>query len=294
MTGLKNNLNNTSFALLVGNWHIDLNYGIQEFNKYLEQVDLIQSGASLSEVFKEQKDKSKRLCIIDAVGAVKDVSSISEITEESILELSFSGVMREEDGLCSTGINSLSEQLYNAYSNPNVKGILLNLNSGGGESSSGYNLQQAISDKNKPVVVRSSILASAALNGALPATEIIASSDASQIGSIGSYISLNMSSIKWYKENIIDIYSKVSPDKNAAFRDAVNGNYDKLTEQVTENAKMFQDKVKEYLTLDQQKMLSTLSGGMFMAKDAKQRGLVHSIGSRQFAIKRIFSHIKYT
>lgn len=294
MTGLKNNLNDTFLKLLVGDWHIDVNYGIQEFNKYMEKIELIQNGATIFDMFNEQKEKSKRLCVVSASGAIKDVSSISEITEDSILELSFSGVMRDEDGLCSMGINSFNEQLYNAYGNPNVKGILINLNSGGGQSSSGYNLQQAIADKNKPVVVRSSILASAALNGALPATEIIAASDAAQIGSIGSYISLDLKAIKEYKETILDIYSKVSPDKNAAFRDAIEGNYDKLTDYVTENAKMFQDKVRQYLKLDQSKMLSTLSGGTFMAQDAKERGLVHSVGSRQFAIKRIFSHIKYS
>jgi protease-4 len=293
MTGVKTNLKETILELLVGDWHIDSNYAIQEFNKYIERLEILNAGGTMFDLFGQAKEESKKLRVVEAAGNVKDISSVAEISESSILELSFSGVMQNDDGLCSYGINNLTEQLYNAYGNPSVSGILLNLNSGGGESSSGYTLQQAIADRNKPVVVRSSMLASAALNGAASATEIIAASDASKIGSIGSYVTIDLERMKQYKEKFKDIYSTTSPDKNKDFREALLGNFSSLEKDVTENAKMFQAHIEKYLKLDGATKSSTLSGGMFYAQDAKNRGLVHGVGSKQFAIKRILSHIKY-
>ncbi len=295
MIGAKNNLKETLFNLLVGEWHIDINYAHQEFNKYVEKIELLNSGVSFSDLFKAQKDESGKLAIVSSYGAATVVSSFDDITENgSILELSFSGVMRDEDGMCSYGINSLANNLYSAYGNSKVSGILLNINSGGGYSSAGYTLQQAIADKNKPVVVRAPLLASAALNGALPATEIVAASDASEIGSIGTYITLNLKALEEYKAEYKDVYATVSPDKNKAFRNAVSGDFSELEKYVTKNAEMFQSKVSQFLTLKESTKDSTLSGGMFFAQDAKRRGLVHSVGSKQFAVKRILSHIKYS
>jgi len=294
MESAKNNLSQTFLNLMLGDWHIDADYARVEFNRYMEKIELLSNGATMFDVFSEEKANSKRISIVDASGAIKDVSSLDQVTENSIIQLNFSGVMRNADGLCSQGVNSLTEQLYNSYGNSAVKGILLNLESGGGESSSGYNLQQALLDKNKPVVVRSSFLASAALNGAAAANEIWAASDASQIGSIGSYISVSLDALNEYKKNVKDIYSTTSPDKNAAFRAALDGDFSKLEKDVTQNASLFQEKVKGLLNLKSSLEASTLSGGVFYAQDAKNRGLVHGVGTKQLAIKRILSLIKYS
>ncbi len=290
---VKNNLKETTFELFVGNWHIDVEFAFQEISNYFEKIQLLDSGATIFDLFGAAKQESKLIKVVDSEGGTTVIDSLKESPENSILELSYSGVMRDEDGLCSYGINSLTEQLYQAYSNTAIKGILLNINSGGGESNSGYTLQQAIADKNKPVVVRTPFLASAALNGASTATEIIGASDAARVGSIGSYMTINRQALEDYKNDYMDIYATVSPDKNKAIRDAILGDFSLLTKQVTQNAVLFQNTIKKNLNLNEKLMESTLAGDVFYAQDAKKRGLIHSVGSKKFAIKRIFSHIKY-
>ena len=280
--------------LLAEDWHIDLKFAQREYSNLLNNLALIEAGVPMSDIFSEMKKESGRVKAIDLNDeSYYDVEDITNIKTSTILELSFSGTMRNEDGLCSYGINSLVEKIYAGYANPNVKAILLNMNSGGGYSSSGYNLQSAVADKNKPFVVRTPFLGSAAVNGTAPATEIIGATEAAEIGSIGTYLSINTKALKEYVGEFKDIYSRVSPDKNKDIRAAFQGDFSLLEDYVTDNAKMFQKSVSKYRPLNEKLMESTLAGAMFMAADAKKRGLIDSIGSRTFALKRINSHIKY-
>jgi ClpP class serine protease len=284
------------FVTLVGGWHIDTTWGIEKLNEYLSNIDLVKSTKNTT-LFDKAFEASRNMSIIDQnTGSISTITDFSEIPNEGgILELNFSNVMRNEDGWCSIGINSLTNMLYQAYGTPKIKGILLNLNSGGGESSSGFNLQGALLDKNKPVVVRTMLLGSAAVNGAIGASEIIASSDAAEIGSIGSYIALDNNMVSYLKENIKYVYSKVSPNKNKSFRDILdNDDYSLLEEEATQNAKMFQKAVTKYRNLRDTTKEDTLSGGMFYAQDAKRRGLIDAVGTRNFALKRVNSLIKYS
>lgn len=274
---------------LCGSWHIDLEWGVNQFESYLHNISLMENGATIPDLFKESYNKSKEIHCITENNIIKTVTQINDIPAGSILELSFNGVMREDDGFCSIGIDTFSRRLYEAYASSNVKGILLNLYTGGGQSTSGYTLQQAIADKNKPVVVRTSFLGSAGVNAAVAADEIIAASEGAMIGSIGSYISVNMAMLEYFKTYSKDIYAKVSPDKNKSFREALVGNFDLLEAEVTENAKTFQKMVSKYRDLNPDLKDTTLAGGMFQANDAKKRGLVDAIGTRAFALKRINS-----
>jgi ClpP class serine protease len=282
----------TTLNALVGNWHIDFDWGLSKFGEYVANTELFK--VSNKDIFEKMFEKSSQKFVInsDGYGATQEITTIN--TKNSILELRYEEVMRNSDGLCSIGINTLVNNMYEAYANPNISGVLLHLNSGGGESSSGYNLQSALLDKNKPVVVSTYFLGSAAVNGALGASEIIATNDAAQVGSIGSYYAVDAQMLKYLRDNVMYFYSKVSPDKNKDFRELLDkGDATELIAAVTENAKMFQKAVTKYRPLNETKKEETLSGGMFYAKDAKSRGLIDAIGTRDFAIKRIQSLIKY-
>lgn len=204
------------------------------------------------------------------------------------------GAMRVQDGWCSDGVQSLSNKFYDAYGNPNIVGILFDVDSGGGESDAGVLMKRTLEDKNKPIVSLVTTLGSAAVMATLPSDEIIALSEHSRIGSIGSFISLNKKAIAEYAENTEDIYSAVSDDKNIEFRELLMGNSDKLRKMVTDSAKLFQKDVKKFRNLQgsPETIEQTVRGGMFFAKDAKSRGLIDSIGTTNYAIKRINSYIK--
>lgn len=270
--------------IISGEWAIDEAYAFGQLSQILFNLSTGHLPVKQSHV----------IGLMSASGAMTTYNA-STAQSGSILRLRMSGVMTADDQLCSDGIQSLSDTLYSAYSNDNIDGILLDVNSGGGESTAGYILKNALADKNKPVVVHAMTLGSAALLGTLPASEIIAAGESAKIGSIGSYLSVNNKFLSWYKDNYTDIYATQSTDKNADFRSLIEGNSAPIQKMIDKSAKMFQDNVAKSRTLkgNEEKISSTLAGGMFDAVDARSRGLVDGIGSYNYALKRLKSHISY-
>ena len=269
-------------------WAIDLGYGLSELNKFLFNLE---AGVDYAEL-RKQSSKIEFFSNYNPLNGVEDFSS--SLPEGTVAKLNLTGVMRLEDGMCSQGIKSLSQDFYRAYGDTNIKAILLDVNSGGGDPQAGAELNATIGDRNKPVIVRTSFAGSAAVMGILQADEIIAASEFAKIGSIGAYSSISKEMLDYYKENVVEIYSDLSADKNAEFRDAVEGKYEKLKASLNSLAKNFQDHVTRYRPLSgsAETIAETLRGGMFEAVDAKNRGLVDSIGTQNYALKRVLSYIK--
>lgn len=203
------------------------------------------------------------------------------------------GTMFTEDQACGPrGVRSIVNEIYQTYNDPNYSGILIQGNTGGGQSSAGRILDSALMDKNKPVVVHATMLASAGIMGTLHATEIMGDVY-SEFGSIGSYISIDKDLINYYKEAIDDIYAEQSSNKNLEFREYIAGNKKPMQDYINKNAQVFIDSVKGKLKGTEAVIAETLKGGMYQAKDAKRRGLIDSIGTRKQAINRLVSLIQY-
>lgn len=255
-------------------------------SKLQEILMLKELNTDMDAALKSIKEESRSIEYYSTDGALS-----SEI-DGQIAKVSMSGVMTVEDGLCHYGMNNLDRTMRKLYSNNSIKGIILSVNSGGGYSTAGDVLYNTIADKNKPVVVHAVYMASAALKGTLKANEIIAASDSTEIGSIGTMMVMP----KWYlesaKQNDIELYSTKSPEKNAAWRAIKDGNFEPYIKELTKNDEVFMDIVKNNRNLKGD-VESTLSGATFLAKDAKRRGLIDGIGSLDYAIKRLRSHISY-
>lgn len=281
-------------------WAIDFESGIKSLNQFLFELSASDgsSKGDMAALFQEMKNRNlPQLISTEQTFTVDVYNNIPrDLPQDSILKLTLSGVMMSEDTWCSYGIRSLANLFYNAYQNPNISGILFDVNSGGGEANAGLILMNAIKDRNKPVVTTYHTLGSAALMGALHSDEIIAAGETATAGSIGTFISLDKSFVTWYKENVEDIYSDVSTEKNREFRAYVNGDTEPLRAMITKHAKLFQSEVRSARQLvgSDEKIDNTLSGGMFYATDAKNRGLIDGIGTQNYALKRLRSHINYS
>ena len=118
--------------------------------------------------------------------------------------------------------------------------------------------------------------------------EVIAASEQSRAGGIGTFISFDRTKLEEYKTKMMDIYSDASPGKNADFREALEGDYSGLKATVNKMTDQFHAFVqsKRPLSGSEKRIAETLSGTMFFAKDAKSRGLIDSIGSMEATIKR--------
>lgn len=279
-----------------GIWGIDLEIGLRYLGDYLHEIELAESGIKLRDFAKEREKNCLRVLDINS-NYVSEVSrrEVEEIAPGSIAKLELSGTMRLHDSMSSMGTKSLEREINYAKSNPNIDGLLLEVSSGGGESIAGNHLHTVIKNFGKPVVAAVHYAGSAAYKAIVKANEIIGIGELSSVGSIGTMFSMNKAMLEYIKNNFIELYSDLSPQKNKAFRDLINDDTSGIKEDINRVAKIFQDTVVEGRKLNPDSKLTkdTLEGAMFLAQDAKKRNLLDQVGSMDLAISRLRSHISY-
>jgi protease-4 len=131
------------------------------------------------------------------------------------------GVLTKSDTLCDYGMESMNNILKNILNSENVAGVVLDMDTPGGEASYMPILQQTIKNSKKPIIAYyNSMCASAGYGLASQCREIYASTDTDTVGSIGTMVS-------WYdfkawmeKEGIKleERYATRSTNKNAFWR----------------------------------------------------------------------------
>lgn len=277
---------------------VDFDYAFQELNRYLQDIQMLQNGvpfASLG-ISERRKDNLPKLLLPSESSTFKtvdrfDIQDQDETPSGSIALLKLSGVMRTQSGLSSPGADRLAVDLRNAYNNDNVKGVILETMSGGGESMAGTLIKSALQERNKPVVGFVHLGASAAYRALTGTDEIIASSRSSEFGSIGTMITLDTKVLNKYRERFQDIYGAEVPKKNAEFRAAIAGDFAGLQERVNKLTTDFHNEIKADRSLrgDAAYIKETLSGAVFNAEESKRRGLIDAVGNMLFAVKRINS-----
>jgi len=279
-----------------GPFAIDWSYALEAWSNYLEELTLLESGMPYSELgIGERRAKSFPAVITMQSGRPMIVQDSSMLRDErdtprdSYALLQLQGVMRSQDGASSRGVSSLIEDLNAAIANPNIQGIVLEVNSGGGQAIAGQMLHTAISSSPKPVVAFGHLVGSAAYMAAMAAEQVIASSAAASFGSIGTMMTLPKGFANWYNQNYEDIYASDSTNKNAAFRAFLQGDLTKLRDELEQSNEQFLAMVRASRELKggDHYQRHTLSGAMFQAREAKRRGLIDSIGGLDHAISQL-------
>lgn len=268
--------------IITREWAIDLQYG-------LSQLAQLQLNTSL---FGKTEKEPLHVKTIEHTGTVGFGQS-GKTKVYNIKELGLIGPMIAEDQMCTYGIRSLANEIYDAYSDSNVDGILIIGNTGGGEAAAGKLLYSALKDANKPVVFHAQMLASGGIWGSLPATEIVGDIDG-QFGSVGAYLSISKDVLKMLNDQVLMIYAKQSPRKNKVIKSLMDGQTLVAQEYVNELAQDFINLVKPKLNKDDPNYQYALEGDMFNAKQAKSLGLIDSIGTKNQALQRLVSHINYS
>lgn len=258
--------------------------------RFLAEMDVWATGSSAMEQIKARRAESEpQLIALNADGTF----AASPFNLETInaragqfAHLKLSGAMQQEDFLSTQGIQTLASQIRQADASTNIDGILIEANTGGGELLAGQTLRNAIKDAKKPVLVYGHYLASAGIWGTLFADHIMAAGKGSEFGSIGVFTQINKAFLGWYKERVMDVYSRKSPNKNRDFRSLLDGDSSVLEDNVTQADEIFMADVRRNRPLAGD-IEGTLSGAMFYADEAKARGLVDSIGTFADAVAQL-------
>lgn len=208
-----------------------------------------------------------------------------EENSKEILVIALAGVVTKYndywDG--THGTLSIVEILNQAYADDSIAGVILKLDSPGGEARACYHVYEAIVNRNKPVIAFVDDLAcSAAYYMAAPADLIIANYKTAQIGSIG--VLTTVADYREYFEKlgikIEDVYSSFSKDKNSEFRSYLDGDKEPLIKKLDVIAEDFISNVEkgrgEKLKADRKEWGT---GKVYFAEEALELGLIDAIDS---------------
>lgn len=261
----------------------------------MADLELRDKGASLAELGYSERRQRQQPTIRTSEGEVVRQASLDEpgtTPQKSIAHLRMEGVMRVQDGISSRGIRQVSEDLEKAYQNPHIAGVLLEVDSGGGEALAGTIIQNTISERNKPVFIYGHTIASAAYKAVTGADKIYTSAQESRVGSIGTMASINKRLASFYQENYDNIYADKAENKGLEFREYLKGNKGPITEQLNQVNEFFLDSVRDnrQLTGSEKQITDTLSGRIFNAKEAQRRGLIDGVVTQQEATRRLIQY----
>jgi protease-4 len=258
-------------------WEIDPLYGLQHLARFMQ--------AGEGTPARRLEGPQLRALELSTSGEIQQVEvgvdESGEALSQRIAHITMSGPMMLDGGACDYGVRD-TIRLVRLADSRGVSGIVLEIDSGGGESTAGTELQNAIRDASVPVVVYTQMLASAALRASLPATAIYAAHASADIGSIGSYISFDRKLLSKIQKRIGYIYAEQSTEKNADFRALLEGKEDPLREYVTTGAQVFIDEVEAYrpgMRRTAEQKSSMQAGALFNAADAAQMGLIDGIAT---------------
>lgn len=202
------------------------------------------------------------------------------------------GAITKYGGMCQYGAEEIGNMISMLMRSDKVKGIILKTDSPGGAVNAIAPLIDPLIARTKPVVALCDTCASAGYYTAIHTDHIMADNTISaSFGSIG--VMVKLADMKGYYEQkgvkFHTIYSNHSEHKNQAFELALEGEYDAIREEHLDPfAISFQSAVKKQrgVRLDQS-VPGVLSGKMFFAEEAKQIGLIDSIGNIEMAMDKV-------
>jgi len=213
-------------------------------------------------------------------------SGVSETKKVAVLNMR--GPLTKEDGLCAYGMESINNQLLQIKNDASIGGVLLEMDTPGGQASFLPVIQNTIKSMGKPVVAYfNSLCASAGYAIASQCTEIYASCSTDQVGSIGTMMSFMDFRERLEKEGVKlhELYATESTEKNLRWRKALDGDYDPMTKELLDPFnKNFQASVKAMRTITDDK---AFKGKTYMAVDAVSIGMIDGLKSKEECIQRL-------
>lgn len=203
------------------------------------------------------------------------------------------GVLLKEDqddgcGYFVAGTQTIARRIREADQHRNIDGIILNIDTPGGSVAGIQALADTIKNTQKPIIAFvDGMAASAGYFAASAADYIVLENESISAGCIGTMISI-IDTQPYFEAlgvRFHDIVSNLSPDKNADYYKALEGDYDPIKENTLDPlAKQFHDYVMAARpNIDK----SALTGKLYFAADALKLNLADEIGSLERAVQKL-------
>lgn len=292
----------TASAILRGKWLIEPTYAKAQLPIVLE---MIKAHASINQsaVYKAKNEHQPKIFLPSkqSIANVKsDVYSVSPYTStdrlpyNSVAMIDVLGPILKYGDYCSYGTVEMNDLIIRLANSDRVKGIILNIDSPGGQVDGTGMFAETIRliSKTKPVlaVIQDGMAASAGMWIASAAQEIYVTRATDQVGSIGAYCTI-YDFAEWFSLNGIkvhEIYAPQSVDKNKDYKDALQGDYSLIEADLKFLVNVFVGAVKTNrgARLNAGKE-DPFTGKMYNAKEALKIGLIDGIKTMSDVVKRM-------
>lgn len=266
-------------SLLNKPWYIEQNYG----TSHLPLIFNILEGRQIA----SEKPAENKLIEIHALGGSIEGSSSSA---QNVAILSIKNPIVKHNQFCGPqGTKSMMRELNSILKDDSIVGVVLDIDSGGGQVSGTPEFYDYLKAYSKPVVAYTDgLMCSAAYYIASAASHIVANKRADAIGSIGAYAQIL--DLEGYYEKqgakIHTMYATKSTEKNKSYREALAGN-------PKEYIKEELDPIVEDFIYDIKAARSGISedvfkGAVYNSAVSLEKGLIDEIGTMQTAIDKVF------
>jgi ClpP class serine protease len=211
--------------------------------------------------------------------------------DKSVMIIPLRGVLLKNDGICGQmGTESLMRLMRKADRMDNISGILLDIDSPGGEASNIETVANFIRQKvEKPVIAHTTgQAASAAYWIGAAADSFYAAQSTNLVGSIGAMLTFAdfRGKLKQAGIKVEHIYASQSTQKNNEHREGLKGNYSPIRSKFLDPmAQSFIDGVKALRPHVSDP--DVYRGGLYQASEAVTKGLIDGIKTFDQAIQAV-------
>ncbi|MDM1441901.1 S49 family peptidase [Myroides odoratimimus] len=276
---------NNLFSLLNTNWFIEPTMK----NTLLPQLQNVLDGKLI-----EGNSLYPSICTSHSTTAGTKDNPTPNSEDQYVAVIPIKGGIYKYNQFCGpTGTQSIGRQIQQYDRDSNCIGIVLDIDSGGGQVSGTAELYDIITSISTPIeTYTDGFLCSAAYYIASATKKITANKRADKIGSIGVmtyFIDLE----GYYKSlgaNVIEEYATKSTDKNKAIRELLNGNseqwireeLDPIAEEFIADVKSKRKEIKE----------EVFTGPTYGPSMAQSMGLIDKLGTLKEVVNSFFSNSK--
>lgn len=224
------------------------------------------------------------IAILLLIALILPLSNLAvETNEIAVIPISGTIVYGDSNGNSThTGNIEIENQLNDAYANPNVKAIVLDINSKGGSLVASDEICSLIKNSSKPVV---SYIGDKGLDEAYliaTATDYIVASPSSTIGAIGlSYINTDKYSVEKLTGVYNEKYLKTNSSKSKNANNLANGQ-----KMVDQDYTQFIKRIALNRNLKPNYVAELAHGKKYNGNEALNLDLIDRVGSKNTAIKK--------
>lgn len=167
-----------------------------------------------------------------------------------------------------------------------VQGHLITVDCIGGEIPATATLAATLTALDKPYVIHASRILSGGYWAGCGAEEIVLTSAASEVGSIGAMFRIEAEDLE---SDDVEVYASASTRKNEDIRALRRGDQGPIRAQLDEIVSAFHATVRRHRP---SVSASALDGAVYYGREAIRLGLADSIGNRGYALRRLASHAR--